>query len=310
MKSRPVIHIRLLLRWVSCFCGRPSTVTAGDRGRCESRPPERPSAGRPKRRSEEHLLSPDSASADARAARRALETQLGTDALEISATLPTGFADAVERYVELLLEANTRLNLTRVTEPSAVARLHVLDSLSVLPLLDSLAPASALDLGSGGGVPGIVLALARPDVSWTLVDSVGKKCDALRAFVAALDLHHVTVVTGRAETLGHDPLHRERNDVVTARACASMPVLVEYALPLIRAGGALIAWKGPLTETDDEMVRGAAAAVLLGGGSAAVHRSGLPALGDHRLVVVPKESATPAGYPRRAGTPAQHPLPH
>ncbi len=238
----------------------------------------------------------------------ALEGILETDARGICTTLPAGFADAVERFVELLLDANTRINLTRVTEPGAVARLHLLDSLSALPHLDRLAPSTALDLGSGGGVPGLVLALARPDVAWTLLDSVGKKCDAMRGFADALGLRSVTVIAERAEILGRDARHRERHDLVTARACAALPVLVEYALPLAAVGGTVLAWKGALTATDEEVVQGAAAAALLGGGVPVIHEAGVPALGSHRLLEVPKERATPARYPRRPGEPGRNPL--
>ena len=179
--------------------------------------------------------------ADARAARLELERLLPGDAWR----LPPGFADAVERYVALLLDANRRMNLTRLVEPDAVARLHLLDALAALPLLDPLEPRRALDLGSGGGVPGIVLALARPDWSWTLVDSVRKKADALRDFADALGLGNVAVRAERAETLGREAAHRERHDLVTARACAALPVVAEYALPLLAVNGALLAWKGP-----------------------------------------------------------------
>ena len=269
---------------------------------------DRSFVGRPKGRSEEHLLSLSPA-ADARAARLALEGLLETDTPDIAATLPAGFGDAVERFVELVLDANTRLNLTRVTEPEAVARLHLLDALSALPLLDRLAPSTALDLGSGGGVPGLVLAMARPDVRWTLVDSVGKKCDAMRAFDDALGLGSVTVIAGRAEILGRDTRHRERYAVVTARACAALPVLAEYALPLAAVGGALLAWKGALKAKDDEVVRGSAAAALLGGGAVTIHGTGVPALGPHRFLLIPKQRATPARYPRRPGEPGRNPLP-
>ena len=246
--------------------------------------------------------------ADARAAREALERLLETDAPAIAATLPAGFADAAERFVALLLDANARLNLTRVVEPDAVARLHVLDALSVLPLIDSLGASVALDLGSGGGVPGIVLALARPEIAWTLVDSVGKKCDAMRSFAEALSLRSVSVVAERAEVLGRDRVHRERYGLVTARACAALPVLVEYALPLTAVGGVLLAWKGPLAPDDDEVVRGAVAAELLGGGRPVIHPTGVAALGDHRFVVVPKDRPTPSRYPRRPGEPARRAL--
>lgn len=246
--------------------------------------------------------------AAARSARTSLERLLETDAPALARGLPPGFADTAERYVELLLEANATLNLTRVTEPDAVARLHLLDALSALPLLDELAPSDALDLGSGGGVPGIVLALARPDIRWTLVDSVAKKAGAMRAFAASLGLRSVQVIAERAEILGRQPAHREGYDLVAARACAALPVLAEYALPLLRVGGLLVAWKGPLSEGDDELVRGRAAAETLGGGPPTIREPRIPALGGHRFVIVPKRSATPPPYPRRPGEPARRPL--
>ena len=242
---------------------------------------------------------------DAAVARRALDILLETDAPALRASLPPGFADAAERYVELLLEANARLNLTRIVEPAEVARLHLLDALSVLPVLDSLAPRLALDLGSGGGVPGIVLALARPDVSWTLVDSARRKADAMRGFVDALGLDNVAVIAERAEILGRDAAHREQFDLVAARACAPLPVLVEYALPLVRLGGVMVAWKGAVPA--DELRTGRSAAAQLGG-AVEVLPTGVDALGDHQFVLVRKVDATPDRYPRRPGQPAKRPL--
>lgn len=239
-------------------------------------------------------------------ARVELERLLETDAPALRATLPPGFADASEAFVALLLEANARTNLTRIVGPLDVARLHLLDSLTALPVLDGLDPGRAVDIGSGGGVPGIVLALARPAVAWTLVDSVGRKADAMRGFVAALGLDNVTVVAERAEILGRDPDHRERYDVVTARACAALPVLAELALPLLRLGGALLGWKGSLS--GEELHAGEAAATLLGGAAPEVRATGLAALGDHRFVLVRKVESTPARYPRRPGEPMRKPL--
>jgi 16S rRNA (guanine527-N7)-methyltransferase len=243
-----------------------------------------------------------------RTARVELERLLTEQAPTLLTGLPPTFGDSVERYVALLLAANARLNLTRITEPDAVARLHLLDALSALPLLDDLAPSTALDLGSGGGVPALVLALARPEVRWTLVDSVAKKCDALREFVTELGIRSAAVVADRAENIGRDPAHRGRYDVVTARACAALPVLVEYALPVATVGGALIAWKGPMTRADDELLAGTRAAATLGGGTPRFSPTGIPALGERGLVVVTKERATPDAYPRRPGEPGRRPL--
>ena len=247
----------------------------------------------------------DGPRADARAARLALERMLATDAAELADLLPAGFTDAVERYVELLLDANQRLNLTRVVEPEAVARLHLLDAVAALPLLDAEGPESALDLGSGGGVPGIVLAVARPEVTWTLVDSVRKKAGALAAFVEALEMRNVRVVAERAEVLGRGE-QRESFDLVVARACAALPVLAEYALPLARTGGMLLAWKGRIGE--EELAGGTRAAELLGGGPPQVVPSGVRSLGDHAFVVIRKLAPTPKRFPRRPGEPARQPL--
>jgi 16S rRNA (guanine527-N7)-methyltransferase len=249
------------------------------------------------------LPGPDQPAAAARAARLELERLLADRPLD----LPPGFADAAERFVALLLTANRRMNLTRVTEPAAIARLHLLDALSALPLIDGLVCAGHnLDLGSGGGVPGLMLAMARPQQRWVLVDSVRKKADVLRDFVAALAIGNVEVVAERAEALGHDLDHRESHDLVAARACATLPVLAEYALPLVSVGGAVVAWKGPIS--DDELRAGAVAATALGGGSPQVLPPGYEELGEHRFVVITKDRPTPARYPRRPGEPGRHPL--
>lgn len=251
------------------------------------------------------LSQADGAAAAAREARRHLERFLAQASLP---AVPSDFPDRVERYVALLLEANARLNLTRVVEPEAIARLHLLDSLAALDLLDAAGGKAAVDLGSGGGVPGIPLALARPDVRWTLVDSVGKKADALRGFVEALGLSNVTVLAERAEVLGRSPAHRERHNFVAARACASLPVLVELALPLLAIGGTLLAWKGPLNDEDDEVQRGRAALALLGGQLRYLRPAGPAVLGGHTFVVASKDRPTPDRYPRRPGEPARRPL--
>ena len=243
--------------------------------------------------------------ADARAARDAFERLLETDAPHVVPLLPPGFNDAAERFVDLLLEANARLNLTRVVEPDAAARLHLLDAVAALPLIDRVAPAAAVDLGTGGGVPGIVLALARPDVSWMLVDSVRKKVDAVAGIASALGLTNVETRSDRAETLARSAV-RETFDLVTARAVAAMPVLAEYALPLLRVGGTLIAWKGAIGAAEQRS--GELAAVQLGGGPPDVIPTAIPSLGDHRFVLVRKERPTPSRFPRRAGEPGRRPL--
>jgi 16S rRNA (guanine527-N7)-methyltransferase len=256
---------------------------------------------------ERHFRLPSIDQRMAAEAREALE-ELLTDVPMIAATLPHGFLDAAERFVGLLLTANSRVNLTRVTAPREVARRHLLDSLAALPEIDRMAPSEAIDLGSGGGLPALPLAMARPRMRWTMVDSVGKKATILAAFVHALALRNVTVIADRAESLGRDTAHRERYALVTARGCAPLPVLAELALPLLAIGGSLLAWKGPLSETDEEVRHGRVASGQLGGGRLRIVDPGVTALGGHRFVIVPKEHATEPRFPRRPGEPGRRPL--
>jgi 16S rRNA (guanine527-N7)-methyltransferase len=243
----------------------------------------------------------------AQAARDAFERLLAEPAARpFAERLPPGYADRLQRFVALLLEANERLNLTRITDPEAIATLHLLDAVSGMTHLPD--DGGIADLGSGGGVPALPLQLALPRTRWLLIEATRKKADALRRFATALDLGSVAVAAARAEELGRAAPHRGGYDAVTARACAPLPVLVEYALPLLRTGGQLVAWKGALARDDPELRAGARAASQLGGARPRVAESGLPALGGHTFVLVEKVTATPAGFPRRVGEPARRPL--
>ena len=253
------------------------------------------------------MAQTDGAHAVARDVGRALDALLAGEPA-LAALLPDGYVERAADYAALLLEANRRLNLTRVTEPADVARLHLLDALAGLPWLNGAGAEAAMDLGSGGGVPGIPLALARPAVHWTLVDSVRKKAAATESMVGLLGLANVTVVAERAELLGRAADHRERYDLVAARACAPLQVLDELAMPLLAVGGTLLAWKGPLAAGDEELERGTTALRELGGGPPELRAAGPAALGGHSFVVVRKERATPARYPRRPGVPSRRPL--
>jgi 16S rRNA (guanine527-N7)-methyltransferase len=253
------------------------------------------------------LPQTDGAAAAARATRLWFEQLLDATPL-VAEFLPPEFASRIEDYVGLLLRANKRLNLTRITEPHEIARLHLLDAVARVTLLDTTGARSAVDLGSGGGIPGIPLAIARPEIRWVLVDSVSKKAAVLREFVKALSLPNVSVIAERAETMGRSPLHRERYDFVAARACAPLPVLAELAMPLLAIDGTLLAWKGPLTDQDDEVRRGRFALEQLGGKLISIRNATPAALGGHTFVIASKKRPTPARYPRRPGEPARRPL--
>jgi 16S rRNA (guanine527-N7)-methyltransferase len=183
-----------------------------------------------------------------------------------------------------------------------VENVHIADSLVGLEVPAVKEAARIVDLGSGAGPPGLVLAIARPEAEVVLVESVGKKCAWLERTVSALGLENVRVVCARAEELEEAPF-----DVVTARALASLPVLCEYAAPLLREGGALVAWKGAVDARED--ADGLHAAQVLGLEREEV-RAVEPYPGSQRrtLHVFRKVSPTPEGYPRRPGMAAKRPL--
>ncbi len=143
----------------------------------------------------------------------------------------------LERFVSLLLDANQRVNLTAIRTPEAVWDLHISDALALLPALRALAPREVMDLGTGGGLPGIPLACVLTNTQFTLLDATRKKVDAVRAMASALELKNVETVWARAETLADDLSYRGRFDLLVARAVAPLADLIRYAAPLIHPGG-------------------------------------------------------------------------
>ena len=206
-----------------------------------------------------------------------------------------------------LLAGNALMNLTALTGERDIILKHFIDSLSCNRggwLQNGL---RVVDLGTGAGFPTLPLAIILPGVQFLAVDATRKKTDFVTRTAAALKLSNVTAHASRAETLAHQPQHRERHSRVVARAVASLPVLAELGLPLLEMGGLLIAQKGQLSA--EELASGAQAAALLGAEVFHVEHFGLPVLGDPRsLVVFRKTGKAPEQYPRREGVPARQPL--
>jgi 16S rRNA (guanine527-N7)-methyltransferase len=215
----------------------------------------------------------------------------GLEALRLD--LPPAALGAIDVHVRLLLAWNEAINLTGITQPALIATRHVLDSLTAVPLLAAHgpdAPLRILDLGSGGGFPGLPLAAAMPAARVTLVDSTGKKARFLEAAVAATELaQRVEVRATRAESLAPSAGASARSGwgVVTARAVGSLDRLIELALPLLRVGGRLLAWKS--NDIADELAAGARMAMQLGAAAPIVHpASAVSGLESHRIVEVTK----------------------
>lgn len=217
---------------------------------------------------------------------------------------------------DLLICWNERLNLTAIKYPEEIDARLIGDALRMLPPLDALAdPIAArqteavalIDVGTGAGFPGLVLAITRPAIAVTLLDATGKKIRFVEQVIAELGLVNARALHGRVEELGRQEHHRERYDLGTARAVAALPALLELTLPLLRIGGSAMLPKG--IDIDDELRAGVVSAQELGGelveDTVLAEMDGAPRT---RLIVARKLWSTPTRYPRRSGIPAKDPI--
>jgi 16S rRNA (guanine527-N7)-methyltransferase len=230
----------------------------------------------------------------------------------------------LEHFLALLLEQNRSMNLTAITDPAQAWTKHILDAMTLLPVIATFLEAAGdgadqrlelIDVGSGGGVPAIPLAIVLPTLRVTMLEATGKKADYLRRTVAALSLTNAAVLHARAEAVGQDRGerttagsttgraggHRERYDLATARALGHLAVVCELCGPLLRPGGLLLAVKGGKAEQELEESRPAL-------GELGLRHAQTIATPTGRVVVLEKTSRTPKKYPRRDGEPARLPI--
>jgi 16S rRNA (guanine527-N7)-methyltransferase len=210
------------------------------------------------------------------------------------------------RYQQELLDWNTRMNLTAITDPGEVQIKHFLDSLTILNIYDK-PHIRLLDIGSGAGFPGLPLKIVRPDWQVVLLEATAKKVTFLQHVIETLQLQDIVAVHGRAEEFAHKQEYRAAFDLVTARAVAPLPTLLEYAAPFSRIGGQVILpKKGELTE---ELAQGERAARQLGSLLKADVAITLPGLTDgRRLLVWEQQKPCPARFPRSSAAIAKKPL--
>lgn len=209
-----------------------------------------------------------------------------------------------ETYLQELLAWNAKMNLTGITKPEEIRLKHFEDSLTLLPYIP-VDTKNIIDIGAGAGFPGLPIKIARPNISVTLIDSVGKKVDFLKHIIEKLNLENCEALVSRAEELAHNPNYREKFDIAVARAVAPLPVLVEYCLPFIKVGGIFIAQKNIGT---DEVKNAEKAIEMLGGKIESEVPINNPDLPGRMLVIIKKISSTPKEYPRKTGKPLKNPL--
>lgn len=229
----------------------------------------------------------------------------GCEELEIE--LNAGQKDKFIKFKELLQEWNQKIDITTIIEDKEVDIKHFLDSLTLLETGLFKGDLKLIDVGTGGGFPGIPLKIYNENINMTLMDSLNKRITFLKDVISKLELKDVEAIHGRAEELGRTDEYREKYDVCTSRAVAQLDVLVEYCLPFVKVGGHFISMKGPNPE---EEVNSAKKAIkLLGGRVVDSYNVGIPESDiEHSIIIIEKINNTPRKYPRGGGKPRKNPL--
>ncbi len=209
----------------------------------------------------------------------------------------------LEKYADLLVEWNEKINLTAIVDPEGIAVKHFLDCLMIFKYVDIPKGASVIDIGTGAGFPGVVIKIARPDIKLTLMDSLQKRINFLDTLCSELGLD-VTTIHSRAEDI--KPQQREGYDFAVARAVANMRVLTEYCLPYVKVGGSFIAMKG--STAAEEVKEATKAIATLGGKLEAENLFELLEFGGRGIINVKKISQTLTKYPRNSGKISKQPL--
>lgn len=224
-------------------------------------------------------------------------------------SLPEDAIEYFRVYLDELGRWNEKFNLTALKEPRHIALGHFADSIAPMTLdaVFEAKHARIIDIGSGAGFPGLPLKIVNPDWRLSLVESIGKKCEFLRAVIASMEMNHADVFYKRSEELAADMDHREQYDFAFARALSSLSTLIEYGLPFLKVGGYLIAHRGRTAA--DEASRVNTALQELGGAIETIRHYEIPEIGGSRaLIVVRKVRPTTKHYPRRIGVASKRPL--
>lgn len=221
----------------------------------------------------------------------------GLTALGLNSQVPEQASVLLEQYGQMLIEKNQVMNLTAITDPDSVAKLHMLDCAALLTCAD-FSHKRLIDVGTGAGFPGLVLKILVPSLDITLLDSLNKRLDWLNEVSASLSLSNVNTLHARAEEQALQPGYRDSFDFVTSRAVASLELLGELCLPYLKVGGFFLAMKS--VDCDDELSRATAGIAKLGGMLLPPIDYTIPGTDvTHRIVRVEKIAPTPKGYPRK-----------
>lgn len=212
-----------------------------------------------------------------------------------------------EKYMDGIIEWNKKVNLTSITDRDEFIVKHYIDSIMCVTCEEFRNAKKVIDVGTGGGFPGIPLALAAPDKEFVLMDSLNKRIKIINSLCLEIGIDNVTAIHARAEELAKNKAHRESYDLCVSRAVANLSTLSEYCLPFIKKGGYFLSYKGP--DSKQEIQDAKKAINILGG---KIRREEIASLEgfelEHKIVYIEKVKPTGAKYPRKAGTPSKEPL--
>ncbi|MBO5463016.1 MAG: 16S rRNA (guanine(527)-N(7))-methyltransferase RsmG [Clostridia bacterium] len=231
---------------------------------------------------------------------------LKSNAADYGIEISSDLEGKLEKYAELLKDWNEKINLTAILDDEGIAVKHFLDCLLVSKVADFKKGDRVIDVGTGAGFPGLVIAAAYPDVEVTLLDSTGKKLKAVENMAQEMGVKNAEVIHMRAEEAGKKPEFREKYDFATARAVAELRVLLEYTLPFVKVGGTFLSLKG--ASAVDEIDGAKNSLKTLGGKIEGINEFTLPG-GDKRAIInVKKISHIPPKFPRVSAQIAKKPL--
>lgn len=230
---------------------------------------------------------------------------LKSGAAEFGVQFDNSALERFDKYAAMIIETNKVMNLTSITEPRDIVVKHFIDSLSLFSAVELAKGAKVIDVGTGAGLPGVAMLIARPDLSVTLLDSTKKKLEFLKTVLTELDLAASTF-HARAEEAGRKPEYREKFDLAVARAIANLNELSEYCLPFVKLSGKFIAMKGSVVK--DELNGAKQAIRLLGGVVRGVKAFELKDAGERNLIIIERIYPSPYKYPRPSAQIAKKPL--
>lgn len=233
--------------------------------------------------------------------------ELRVKAEQIGVMLTTKQLEQFDTYYHHLIEKNKVMNLTAITEYQEVIDKHFVDSLLLAGVRDLTGEMSVIDVGTGGGFPGIPLKIAFPNLKITLLDSLNKRVNFLNEVIEELQLQEIEAIHSRAEDAGQNVKYREKYDLCVSRAVANLSALSEYCLPFVKPSGCFISYKS--TNIDEELKQAGKAIKVLGGRLEQPVTVQIPETDIYRqFIMIQKKSHTPKVYPRKAGTAAKNPI--